>query len=181
MEKRQEIESRVADTILQAPEAIKVGETTYTVAPPSAATIILVSEAVARLPLVRFNGKRVLEDSLRYGRECKALGEIGAILILGAKHINDREENNVTTTRKRRLFGLLPDKVEQWTSRGRLKKDIIVKQLMEDMTPRELAATIGTLLGKIQVSDFFELTTFLTEINLIRPTKVETEPTAYGR
>lgn len=175
------IESRVAETILQNPETITVGDKTYTVAPPSAATIILVSEAVAHLPFVRFNEKRVLEDSLRYGRECKDLGAIGATVILGAKHINDREEDRTETIRKRRFFGLLPDKVEQKTIKGRLKREAIAKELMENTTPRELAQILGTLLGKMQVSDFFELTTFLTEINLIRPTKVETEPTASGQ
>ena len=183
MEKRktQTIEGKVAETILQMPDEVRVGDTTYTVAPPSAATIILVSEAVSRLPQVRFDRGSVLEDTLRHARDCKALGEIGATLILGARHINDTVGANEVTVRRRRLFGLLPDKVVTERVESLRRRDIIARQLMEEMTPREMATLIGTLLGKMQVSDFFELTTFLTEINLTRPTKVETGQTASGR
>ena len=49
------IETKVAQTILQQPEEITVGDKVYKAAPPSAATLILASEAVARMPKIQLN------------------------------------------------------------------------------------------------------------------------------
>lgn len=53
------IETKVADTILQKPYRVQVGEETYTVAPPSIATIILASELIAQLPGLKLDTKQV--------------------------------------------------------------------------------------------------------------------------
>lgn len=174
----QTTEQKAAQTILQQPEEIKVGAKTYTVAPPSVATLILVSGAVSRLPHIKLDEERVLEETLSVAKDCAELGDIAATLILGAKHVNDIEERRVTQ-RKRRLWGLFHTKsttVEYETKMDRLKRE-----LLEELTPRELYNLIARTLQKMQVGDFFGLTTFLTAINLMRPTKVETEATASGQ
>ena len=43
----QTIEAKTAQTVLQEPKEIKIGEKIYSVAPPSLGTLILVSEAVS--------------------------------------------------------------------------------------------------------------------------------------
>lgn len=174
----QTIEQKVAQTVLQQPEEIKIGDKTYTIAPPSVATLILVSGAVSRLPHLNLDDNRVLEETLSIAKDCEELGDIAATLILGAKHINDIEERRYTQ-RKRHLWGLFHTKktvVELET-----KKERLSRELLEDLTPGELYNLIVRIIKKMEVGDFFGLTTFLTGINMMRPTKVETEATASGQ
>ena len=112
-------------------------------------------------------------------KDCAGIGEIAAILILGAKHIEDTEEieqsENMT-----HLWGLF--KTTKTIKKKRKVKDRISKEILEDITPRELHNLIAQILKMMQVGDFFGLTTFLTEVNLLHQTrKVETEATASGQ
>lgn len=158
------IEKRVAETILQQPTEIKVGNKTYAVAPPSVATIILVSQYVAQLPRVVFDEKKVLEDSLLYGKDCASLGYIVAVLLLGAKAINTDIRRRATKWgRFKRMLGFSKKSLLERT------KDL----LLEGLSPKELQSAITGILGGLQVADFFGLTTFLCEINLTRPTRVD--------
>ena len=80
-------EERVANTILQEPTIIKVGEKEYAVAPPSTATLILVSAAVSRLPCIQLDETRLVQDVLASAKDCAAIGDVVAVMILGAKHV----------------------------------------------------------------------------------------------
>lgn len=171
-------EQKAAQTILQQPETITVADKTYTIAPPSVATLILVSAGVSRLPHYHLDDKKVMEETLAIAKDCTELGDIAATLIIGAKHINDLEETR-ETQEKRHLWGLF--KTKQTIVRMQTKKERLAKELMEELTPRDLHNLVAKILIKMQVGDFFGLTTFLTDINLIRPTKVVTEPTASGQ
>lgn len=175
---KQSIEQQTAQTILQQPEEIKIGDKTYVIAPPSAATLILVSEAVSRLPKLHLDKKHVLEETLCVAKDFKSIGEIAAILILGAKHINDIEETSHTAV-KRHLWGLFRTSHTVITKES--KKERLSRELMEEITPRDFNNLIVRILNTMQTGDFFGLTTFLTEINLIRPTKVEIAATASGQ
>lgn len=146
------IESKVAKTILQKPETIKVGNETFEVAPPSTATLILLSEAVSKLPNYKLDEDRLFTEVLATAQDCKPLGEIGAILILGAKRINER----------RKLFGIINRKSE---------KDRLAQKLLTDLTPRELNEVIAKILQSLEIGNFFGLTTSLTEVNLLRQTR----------
>lgn len=143
------IESKVAKTILQKPEIIKIGNETFEVAPPSTATLILLSEAVSKLPDYKLDEDRLLTEVLATAQDCKPLGEIGAILILGAKRINT----------KRKLF------------RIKSEKDRLAQKLLTDLTPRELNEVIAKILQSMEIGNFFGLTTSLTEVNLLRQTR----------
>ncbi len=171
-------EQRVAQTILQQPEEITIGDKTYIIAPPSTATLILVSGAVSRLPHIELDEKKIMEESLYVAKDCEVLGEIAATLILGAKHINDTVESR-HIEKKRHLWGLFSTKHE--VVKIETKKDRLCRELMEEATPRDLHNLIAKALLKMQIADFFGLTTFLTGINLMRPTKVVTEATASGQ
>lgn len=83
------IETKVAQTILQQPEEITVGDKVYKAAPPSAATLILASEAVARMPKIQLNTERIVDEVLAIGKDCRPMGEIVAIMILGAKGLTE--------------------------------------------------------------------------------------------
>ena len=160
------IEAQAASTILQKPEEVVVGNTTYKVAPPSTATLILVSEAVAKMPQVNLKTDNIVDESLYVAKDCRIEGEIVAIMILGAK--------GLTETIRVRKWGLIPRKITID------KKESLAKQLLEDIAPRELMNLTSRLLQGMQIADFFGLTTFLIEINLLRQTKV-VETTASGQ
>lgn len=175
------IERKVAQTILQQPEEIMVGDKVYQAAPPSAATLILVSEAVARMPKVQLDAERIVDEVLSIGRDCRPMGEIVAILILGAKGLTETRKT-VKTIEKRRFWGLLKEIGQVEVEETIDHKSELAKSLLEDITPRELHNLAARLLQRSQVADFFGLTTFLTEINLLRQTReVETETTASGQ
>jgi hypothetical protein len=175
---QQTLEQQVAETLLQKEYVITIGEKKFTFASPSVATLVLASESVSKLPQIALDEEHVLEDTLAIAKDCRELGNLAAILLVGAKHIND-----VVTypeiKEKRYLWGLI--KMKHTTMRTTTMKEKYAKELLEDLTPRELHALTAQILNRMQVGDFFGLTTFLTEINLTRPTKVETEATASGQ
>jgi hypothetical protein len=166
------IEAKVAQTILQKAVDIEVGSKTYKVAPPSVATIIMVSEYVATLPNVRLDEANALEGVLAVAKDCSAIGDIAAILVLGAKGISARIKRKAKV-RVPYLWGLLHRKREVVVEEVVDKKAILAKELLEEYGPTELYRLIYQILNQMQLGDFFGLTTFLCEINLTKPTKVE--------
>ncbi len=172
------IETKVSQAILQQPEEIVIGEKTYSVAPPSVATLILASEVVSHLPQEQLDENKIVEETLSIAKECREIGDLAAILILGAKHINDPVKRR-EKRRKRFLWGLFHANREVIVTET--AKEALSRELLEDTTPRDLHNAIARIFLKMQVGDFFGLTTFLTEINLMRPTKVVTKPTASGQ
>lgn len=174
------IEEKVAEAILQKDIEVTVGGKKYKAAPASTATLILASEAVSRLPEINLDPEKVVEESLSVARECRPLGDIAAILILGAKNLTETVKTR-QAVEKRRLWGLV-----KWTEEVEVEQVIdrkaeLAKQILEDLSPRALNLLVAQLLQKMELGDFFGLTTFLTEINLMRPTKVETKTTASGQ
>lgn len=172
------IEQRVADTILQKPNEIKVGDKTYKVAPPSIATLMLVSEAVSLLPHLKLDDKDIVRESLSVAKDCRILGDIAAILILGARH-TDEKVTRVKTEEIPCLWGLFKRKRNRAVVSDR--KTELSKELLEDLSPSRLHHLITQLLSGLDLGDFFAVTTFLTEVNLMRQTKVETKTTVFGQ
>ncbi len=174
------IEQKVAETILQKADEVTVGGKKYKVAPPSTATLILASEAVARLPKTVLDPQKVVEESLSVAKDCRALGDVAAIMILGARNL--AETKKVREKREKRcLWGLF--KWNEWVEVEKTidRKAELAKEILESYSPKELNLLVGGLLQSMELGDFFGLTTFLTEINLLRPTKVETKATASGQ
>lgn len=166
------IEQTVAETILEQPFEVKVGEKSYQVAPASTATLILVSEAISQLPHIALDTEKVVEETLSIAKDCRILGDIAAILILGAKSITEKKKVP-QIKEKRYLCGLIrrPYTIEVEITID--KKAKLAKELLEDVSPRELNLIVSQILSRMQIADFFGLTTFLTELNLLHPRKVE--------
>lgn len=173
------IETKVARTILQEPEEITVGDTVYKAAPPSTATLILMSEAAARMPQDKLDPQRIVDETLAIAKYCRPIGEFAAILILGAKGLTERRKVR-TIEEKRRLWGLIRYKKETEREIVTDRKAELAKALLEDLSPRELHNLTARLLSRMQVADFFGLTTFLIETNLLRQTR-EVGTTASGQ
>ena len=162
------IEQKVADTILEKEQSIIVGETTYLVAPPSTATLILVSELVSQMPNIilsqDINEMRV--ESLKVARDCKVIGDIIAVMILGAKRIKARVTRRV---KGKPLFWVIPTTQDEEIN----EQAELAKTLLEDLTPHDLALMVNELLNKLQISFFFNISNFLIGINLTKATKQE--------
>lgn len=166
------IEQTVAETILEQPFEVKVGEKSYQVASASTATLILVSEAISQLPHIALDTEKVVEETLSVAKDCRILGDIAAILILGAKNITEKKKVP-QIKEKRHMCGLIrrPYTVEVEITID--KKAELAKELLEDVSPRELNLIVSQILSRMQIADFFGLTTFLAELNLLHPRKVE--------
>lgn len=161
-------EGKVAQEVLQQTEEITVGGKTYTFNPPSVATLILASEAISRLPQVKLNPEHLAEDSLFAARDCRPLGEVVAIFLLGARHLTETVKAPQRGG-KRGIWGFFARGKERVIDR----KAELAQKLLEELTPRELHNLTAQLLQRMQLADFFGLTTFLIDINLTRPTRGE--------
>jgi hypothetical protein len=165
------VESKAAKTVLQQQEEILIGDETYKVSPPSVATLILASEAISRLPSVGIDSNNIALECLCIAKDCRILGDIIAILILGAKNITETKK-----VAKKRLFGLVREEKEVAID----NKAILSKKLLEDVPPNGLHELMAKLLKSMQLSDFFGLTASLIEINILRKTR-EAVTTASGQ
>lgn len=166
------IQARVAQTILEDSRTVVLGGKRYAVAPPTLGTLVRASEMIARLPeAIEVKKGREFQDILAAAKDYKALADFAAVLILGAKKA--REEVEVTETR-----GLFKRKKKVSMTRA----EALSREILESVSPAELKDAIIPLLEGLQLNDFFITTTFLSGINVTKPTKrkAETRATASG-
>lgn len=152
------IERRTAETILQSPLEVKVGDKVYKVAPPCAATLMLASALIPEIPKLDIEGNRLYE-TLAFAKDCQVTYRIMATLIIGAKAI--REEKS-RMPKVRRLF-LKPQKSSV---------DVLAEELMYECTNEEVYDIAQKILTEgMGVNDFFGLSASLREISLIQMTR----------
>lgn len=163
-------ERKVADTILQRPFQVTVGNKTYTVAPPSTATLILASAAISELPAVTLDAADMVGEAFRTAKDCRGIGLIIATLILGAKAVNAP----VRLTIRRDHYILNRFRVWRKEYYNTTRGEMLAQELLEDLTPRQLQQLLADLLKRMEIGDFFGVTTFLLGLNVTRETKVET-------
>lgn len=163
------IEKKAADTVLQKPIEVTIGGKQYAVPAPTLATLILVSEEVSRLPSI--DRKDPVRSSLAYALNAPIFADILAIAVLGAKNLEETVETKQIVV-KRLLWGLIRRKQETKVEQIVDRKAELAQHILNTLTPREMYQTLLNILGTMQLGDFFGLTTFLTEINLLRQTKV---------
>lgn len=177
------IEKKVTDTILQrSSDSLEIDGNVYPIAPPSPATLILISEQIAEMPKVRLDTDNLLFEVLNKAKHCKAIGKIAATLILGAKRINEHRRITVEKVVQCRAFSW---KRLRWENTCYRKKRVEVDELehlstliLEECSNKTLRELVTKRLNNMQISDFFGLTTSLSEANLLKRTK-EVE-TAFG-
>lgn len=163
----QTIEQRVGETVLQRNKEITIRDRQFSVAPPSIATLILASEAISLMPSVDLNPKNIVSEVLFIAKDCRVLGDIVAILILGAKNLKETVVETVEV--KRRFRRPRVETVERVIDR----KAEVSKWLLEELSPADMRKLFSDLINGFQLGDFFGFTTFLIETNLLRPTKVD--------
>jgi len=87
-------------------------------------------------------------------KDCRVIGDILAVLILGPT-------TNPKNT-KHRLFGLKNSFQKEYSR--------LVEKILYDLSPREVNSLTMELLKLKEIPDFFAITAFLSEINLLTPT-----------
>ena len=90
------MESEVADAILQEPLEVVIDGTTYSVPQPTVATLVKVSKYISYLPSINADTDNVLLEMLRKAKDCKTVGKIAAIMVLGAKRVNENRVSQYT-------------------------------------------------------------------------------------
>lgn len=162
------IENSVASAILEKSiDNIDIEGVTYEIAPPSTATLILISEIVATLPVVKkVPAEEIVTSVLHYARYYRPIGDIAAVLILGAKNLI---EYRTIVQEKRYLFGLIRRKTE--TTIKVDKKAELAKIILENVSPTTLFNVVVQRLQDMEIGSFFAITTSLSEANILKPTK----------
>lgn len=168
MEQQNTIENSVASAILEKSiDNIDIEGVTYEIAPPSTATLILISEIVATLPVVKkVPAEEIVTSVLHYARYYRPIGDIAAVLILGAKNLI---EYRTIVQEKRYLFGLIRRKTE--TTIKVDKKAELAKIILENVSPTTLFNVVVQRLQDMEIGSFFAITTSLSEANILKPTK----------
>lgn len=165
MKQNPTIEELVSGAVQQSPlGTFTIDGREYTVDRPRVRTLIIVSELISRLPGVNAGANSTAEkitEALRVAKDCAVLGEIAAVLILGAKHLT--EERKVT---EKALFGLVK---REKTVIVDVRKELAEKLLLE-LSCDELKELIEECLVHLRVPGFFSLITSLYEVNLLKPT-----------
>ena len=158
------IKERTADTILEKPVVVKVGNKEYEVAPPTCATLIEVSRRIPDVPLVSTLGD-IVNEVLAAAKDSRPIFEIVAVLILGAKAVRKGEKVRA---------GKWPFFCQK------TKLDALTDELIEECSPSEIRRICGEVLLQMEVKDFFEFTASLQEVGLIQMTR-GAETTASGQ
>lgn len=173
MEKKT-VEQQVADVILERDvTSIEINGEVYKVAPPSIATLIMASEIISTMPIIEpipkddpERNQKIFRVVLNTAKDFKALGELAAVLILGAKGLNEEIIIEVPT---KRFFGLLRGKKR--VSKTIDKKSKLARAIMEDYTPSKIFDLMLNRINGLEIGNFFAITTSLSEVNILKPTR----------
>lgn len=161
------IEQRVASAILQKPiGSIEIDGRVYNIAPPSTATLILISEIVSTLPIVdksKVGKDEIVYAALHYAKDYKPLGDIAAVLILGANHLTEERE-----IPRKKILGIIPRKPQKVIVDV---KSELAGKLLGNVRPTVLYECVLRRLQDMEIADFFVITTSLSEANILKPTK----------
>lgn len=152
------IEEKATETILQKPAMIKIGQETYEAQPIRTATLIEASAIISKLPAAKLNINNLVYETLSIAKNCRLLGDLAALLVLGAQ-----QPATSNTWPQIALF----------KAKDRYKETLkeLSDKILYELSPKELNNLITGQLMTMEISDFFGLTTSLLEINLLKETR----------
>ncbi|MGX8695364.1 MAG: hypothetical protein ACSW8D_03175 [Prevotella sp.] len=159
---------RVADEVLQRPEIITIGGCVHKVAPPTVGTLIMVSEEISTLPELKLDMDNLINDVLREAKNCMAVGRAIAVLILGSKKIR---EARLTPAAEPTLWQKIKFGKKKYEVTEPDPVEALSFELLDNASPHELYEAMAKLVQRMQIGDFFGLTTFLNGINTTKPTR----------
>ncbi len=166
------IEQRVAAAILEkATNSIEIGGEVYPLGDPCMATLILVSELISTMPTVeKVPKEQIVYSALHYAKDFKSLGELCAILVLGAGHLTEERE----ITEYERFLGVFRRKVVRKVVID--KKASIAREISLNVRPSVVFNCIIQRLQDMEVAHFFSIITSLSEANILKPTREVENP-----
>ena len=166
----------MADAILQEPIVVTIDGTRYEVAQPTIATLIKASKYISYLPAFDVEATDVLSEVLRNAKDCKIIGKIVATLILGARRLSENRivshTRYVVKAKKRHWWQLRKTADDICTVKETItlrEVDWLASVVSERMSIVELRDLLITLLGSMQVADFFGITISLSATSLTKP------------
>lgn len=172
------IEHKVAESILQtAKDSITIAGQTYEFGKPTVATVIMCSHLISLIPEVRqVDPDNIAYEMLRVSKDMNVIGEIAAVLILGAKRVAEHRKVRVSARRDD------PNASSEETIEIE-EKDALAENILLELSVKELSSLITGRLTNLGIGDFFVLTTSLAEANILKPTRsgVGDETTASGQ
>lgn len=166
------IEQKVASAILERPiGALEIAGKRYEIASPSVSTLILVSEIVSTLPVVKQVPKEeIVANVLHFAKDYGRLGEICAVLILGRKGLTEEREVEEEVV-KPVFFGLFKRRETVTRTVVVDRKAELAQIILDEVRPSVMMDIIIRRLRDMEIGDFFGITTSLSEANLLMPTK----------
>lgn len=167
-QKADTLEKRVVDAILERPaEVIEIDGEKFPIAPPTVATLMLVSELVADMPMTAKDTDNVLIEVLATAKDMAVIGKIAAVLILGAKRVAEKRSRvaKVSWHWSWRCMGRKPVTVLE------SEVDWLARRVLEEVSPSVLMKVLTKRLLQMGVTDFFGITTSLSEANQLRKTR----------
>jgi hypothetical protein len=154
------IEEKTAKVILQKKEKVTINNNTYEVEQPTTATLILISEQLAKLPNEDLDKENIIGSVLSNVQHGENIARSFAIMILGAKQI---EKTSII------------DKLFKTSKLERLTKEILHFEI------KKYVSEYVRVMSSMQVQDFFMLITFLKEVNLTKETRKVIKTTVHGQ
>lgn len=169
-------EEKTADALLERSQPFALGGKTYELAPPTLATLILVSEELAKLPSEIFAFDEETDSpvvvALRTAHHAHGLSRALARIIVGA-----RPKLSPWQRVQRVAHSICP-----WLVSA---PDVVERLAIEIESSTSIEALALSFIGlthRLEVQDFFAFTTFLSAVRVTKPTRrVETKATAPGR
>ena len=141
------VQENVAETIIGTDVTIKIGNKEYKCKRPTIMTLIEVSRLINKYPSTEIERGNEINQMLRIAKDAEPLGMIIATLITGYE--------------KGTLRGFITD----------LKRKYIARYILNNNTCKEVSEALAVLLAKLEIVDFFGITTSLSKINLTKKTK----------
>lgn len=169
-------EEKTADALLERSQPFVLGDKTYELAPPTLATLILVSEELAKLPSELFDFDEKTDSPvvipLRTARHAHGLSRALARIIVGA-----RPKLSPWQRVQRVAHSICP-----WLVSAPDVVERLAIEIERSTSIQALALSFVGLTHRLEVHDFFSFTTFLSALRVTKPTRrVETKATAPGR
>lgn len=167
------LEERTADTILQKPIEVSIGDKKYKVAKPTLATLIEVSRYIAKLPNTgTIEKKNIVPFILSNAKDCGLiLANIAAVMIIGAQNIKKVAE-------KRKKWRFL------WFYRNETRQvsnvDLLSQEISNNLSCEDLNNIISQTLSHQSIGFFLSSIISLSGASVSEKTKDETKATAHG-
>ncbi|GIZ15498.1 hypothetical protein [Capnocytophaga catalasegens] len=174
------IEERVSETILEEKKQITIQGETYNVAPPTIRTLIKFSKYVSAFPKEELDQERPVASLLLHSDKLHNVGYALACIILGNKEFEKKEETIFEEVKREFLFKKI---IKQKVIVSEKSNGELLAEKINNAPIEEVLNVFFLLLKFMKLSDFFQLTTSLIEMNLTKATKtaeVVKETTAFG-